>query len=67
MASDFIDVLYLDANNKIIAIDEEMKPGKVGKRIKSAQAVVEFPAGKIKRAGIEVEQIVEFVNDFKDL
>jgi len=58
-----IDVLYLDKNNNIVAINEEMKPGKIGKRVKKAVSVVELPSGKVKRAGIEVGQTVEVIKE----
>jgi uncharacterized protein len=55
-----IDVLYLDINNIIVAIDEDMKPGKIGKHVKGAVAVVELPSGKIKETCIAIGQAVEF-------
>ena len=56
-----IDVLYLDINNIIIAIDEDMKPGKVGRIVKSATTVVELNSGKVKETNTKVGQAVEFV------
>lgn len=44
-----IDVLYLDAEKNIISINEDMKPSKIGKRVKNAKSVVELPRGKIKK------------------
>ena len=58
-----IDVLYLDKNNNILHIDEEMKPGKVGKHVKKAVSVVELPSGKAKERGVEAGQAVEFIDD----
>jgi len=58
-----IDVLYLDKNNNILHIDEEMQPGKIGKRVKKAISVVELPSGKAKSSQIEVGQAVEFIGD----
>ena len=58
-----IDVLYLDKNNNILAIDEDMKPGRIGRRVKESAAVVELPMGKIKKEGIEAGQTVEFLKD----
>jgi uncharacterized membrane protein (UPF0127 family) len=57
-----IDVLYLDINNIIVAIDEDMKPGKIGKHVKNAVAVVELPSGKIKETCIAVGQAIEFIS-----
>lgn len=56
-----IDVLYLDINNIVLAIDEDMKPGRIGKNVKNAVAVVELPAGKAKEACIMIGQAVEFI------
>ena len=56
-----IDVLYLDVNNKILSMDEDLKPGKIGKHVKDAKSVVELPSGKIKTAGIKVGQTVELI------
>jgi uncharacterized protein len=56
-----IDVLYLDINNKILAMDEDMKPGKIGKHQKGAVAVVELPSGRAKETNTKIGQVVEFV------
>jgi len=58
-----IDVLYLDRNNVILAIDEDIKPWKIGKRVKKAVSVVELPSGRAKKTGVEVGQTVEFIQD----
>jgi uncharacterized membrane protein (UPF0127 family) len=56
-----IDVLYLDKNHRILAIDEEMKPGRLGTVRRGAVAVVELTNGKVKEKGIKVGQTVEFI------
>lgn len=58
-----IDVLYLDANNTILAIDEELKPGRIGSPVKNAVSVVELPSGRAKKLGIKAGQIVEFLQN----
>lgn len=58
-----IDVLYLDASNNILAIDEDMKPGKIGKRVRNAVSVVELPSGKIKKLDIKIGQTITFNQD----
>jgi uncharacterized membrane protein (UPF0127 family) len=57
-----IDVLYLDANNNILSIDENLQPGKIGKRVKKAVVVIELPKGKIKEKDIKVGQTVAILN-----
>lgn len=54
-----IDVLYVNKENTILAIDENMKPGKIGKKIKGAAAVVELRAGKIKESNIKIGQALQ--------
>jgi uncharacterized protein len=56
-----IDVLYLDRNNNILAIDVNMQPGKIGKHVKNAVSVVELPSGKVKKSGVKIGQTVEFL------
>ena len=56
-----IDVLYLDRSNNILAIEEVLKPGKIGKRVKNALSVVELPSGRIKKLGLKIGQAVEFL------
>jgi uncharacterized protein len=56
-----IDVLYLDINNKILAIDENMAPGKIGEVRKGAVAVVELKGGKVKETLTKIGQAIEFI------
>lgn len=56
-----IDVLYLDSNNIILAIDEDMKPSRVGRFVKNAVAVVELSSGRAKQTHTEIGQAVEFI------
>lgn len=57
-----IDVLYLDSNNKIISIDENLKPCKIGKLVINAKYIIELPDGKIKENDIKVGQTVSFIS-----
>jgi uncharacterized protein len=56
-----IDVIYLDDKNSILAIDEDMKPGKIGKHVKNAVSVVELPSGKVKKLEVKIGQTVTFI------
>ena len=56
-----IDVLYLDKNNIIQAIDEDMKPGKLGKYRKNVVAVIELSSGKVTETQTKVGQVVEIL------
>lgn len=57
-----IDVLYLDSKNNIVFIDENLKPGKIGKLVINAKSVIELRKGKIKESDIKVGQTVAFVS-----
>ena len=41
-------------------MDEEMEPGRIGKKVKNAISVVELPGGRIKAASLKTGQSVEF-------
>jgi uncharacterized membrane protein (UPF0127 family) len=55
-----IDVLYLDKDKRIVHMDEEMEPGKIGKKVENAISVVELPGGRIKTKSLKLGQSVEF-------
>lgn len=56
-----IDVLYLDKKNKVISIDENLKPGRIGKLVRNAKSVIELPKGKIKKSFLEIGQEVDIL------
>lgn len=56
-----IDVLYLDKNNNIIYLDENMKPGKIGRHVKNGSSIIEIPSGKVKNKGIKIGQTILFI------
>lgn len=58
-----IDVLYLDHNYKILAIDEKMKPGKIGKSVKGAVAVIELQGGRANETNMKVGQVIQITNE----
>jgi uncharacterized membrane protein (UPF0127 family) len=47
-----IDVIYLTREGKVLKIDEDMKPGTIGERIKESKSVLEIPAGSCREEGI---------------
>ena len=49
-----IDVLYMNEQNIIVAIEESVEPGKVGKLYADASSVVELPAGTVQETGTMV-------------
>ncbi len=58
-----IDVLYLDINNKILAIDENMEPKKIGKLQKKAVSVIELSNGRIKATKTQIGQVVKIIKE----
>ncbi|MFA9556304.1 DUF192 domain-containing protein [Evansella sp. AB-rgal1] len=56
-----IDILYINKDNQVVAIDEALAPGKVGKRYKGAHSVVELSAGTVKRSETKVGQKMKFI------
>ena len=46
-----IDVLYVDANNRIVGIDPDLKTWRFGRRRGKARFVIEIPSGTAARTG----------------
>ncbi|MBH0229183.1 DUF192 domain-containing protein [Halobacillus yeomjeoni] len=49
-----IDVLYLNKDNVIVAVEEKLEPGRTGKRYADAYSVVELPAGTLMKTGTDI-------------
>ncbi|MBS4197904.1 DUF192 domain-containing protein [Lederbergia citri] len=49
-----IDVLYLDKENRIAAIDQDLKPGKLGTYYPGVESVVELPSGTVEKTRVSV-------------
>ncbi|WP_407269465.1 DUF192 domain-containing protein [Radiobacillus sp. PE A8.2] len=56
-----IDILYVNKNNIVVAIDEALEPGKVGKRYADAVSVIELPAGAAKKSLTRVGHNLNFI------
>ncbi|MDQ0256990.1 uncharacterized membrane protein (UPF0127 family) [Evansella vedderi] len=56
-----LDILYIDKSDTIVAIDEAMAPGKVGRHYRKAASVIELPAGKVKETETKVGQSLKFI------
>lgn len=48
-----IDVVYVDKQDQVVAIDRAMKPWAVGKIYKQCTYVVELPAGTVDQTGCQ--------------
>lgn len=55
-----IDVIFIDKNNKILYIEDSMRPGKVSKVVRHARGVVELCAGRAAECGIKTGDILSF-------
>lgn len=54
-----IDVLYLDKDNRVVAIDANLKPWRIGSLHRGVKRVLELPAGSAARSGTLVgDQLV---------
>jgi len=49
-----IDILYVDKEKRVLAMDHTMRPWQVGKIHWKSHAVVELPAGTLQRTGTEI-------------
>ncbi|WP_083465485.1 DUF192 domain-containing protein [Thalassobacillus sp. C254] len=58
-----IDVIYLNHNKEVIGMEENLKPGRVGKRVPGARSVLELPAGRIRKTAVTKGQSLVLVRD----
>lgn len=49
-----IDVLYVDKQHKVVALDRAMKPWAIGKIYRKSQYVIETPVGTIDRSRTQI-------------
>lgn len=56
-----IDAVFLDGDQKIVALIPRMSPGKASPYIKKARHVLELPEGTIERHGLEREMSLNIV------
>jgi uncharacterized membrane protein (UPF0127 family) len=54
-----IDVIYLDRDNRIVGVDKEMRPWRIGGIYRGAKRVLELPAGIIEQSGTAVGDRLE--------
>jgi uncharacterized protein len=48
-----IDVLYVDKEDRVVALDEAMQPWAVGRIYRASRYVIELPAGTIAATGTQ--------------
>jgi uncharacterized protein len=49
-----IDVLYVDGDDRVIGVDERMKPWRIGRIYAKGRYVIELPAGTLAQTGTRV-------------
>lgn len=54
-----LDILFIDKEGKVVAVEEQMKPGKIGKLVRKAKGVIELPAGTIQASKTEENQVIK--------
>jgi uncharacterized protein len=47
-----LDIAYTDGSLRVLAVENSLKPWRVGKYVKGAKAVLELPDGTLERCGI---------------
>lgn len=55
-----IDVIFLDAENRIIKIMERVPPNRFGPLVRGARAALELPAGVCSSTGTGVGDIIQY-------
>ncbi|MFZ5967139.1 MAG: DUF192 domain-containing protein [Bacillota bacterium] len=58
-----IDVLHLDSNQRVVLIEENISPGKVGKTTPATVEIVELNAGKIRETETKMGHSLYFVDE----
>ncbi len=62
-----IDVLYLDADRRIVRIYRELKPWRIAAISRRTRSVLELPAGTLERCPARVGDLLEFEQAGNDL
>jgi uncharacterized protein len=55
-----IDVAFLDANKRIIALHHALKPRRISKIVFRAEGVLELAAGKLRETDTGIGDVIEF-------
>jgi protein-S-isoprenylcysteine O-methyltransferase Ste14/uncharacterized membrane protein (UPF0127 family) len=58
-----IDVVFLDSDNRIVYIIENMKPRRVSRSVKNARSVLELPAGMCEKYGLKDGDLLDLKVD----
>ena len=54
-----IDVLYVSAKDRVLAIDRGMRPWAIGRILRASRYVLELPAGQADSTGTQVGDVID--------
>jgi uncharacterized membrane protein (UPF0127 family) len=57
-----IDAIFLDKENKVIALKKDLKPNRLSPIYLKASSVIELPSGTIDKAEIKIEDKLKFID-----
>jgi len=55
-----IDVIYINGQKKVIRIDDNMVPNRIGKFISNSRYILEVPVGTIKKSHTHINDQLNF-------
>jgi len=47
-----LDLVFLDAENRVVATECSVAPGRISRKVRTASSILELPAGAIERLGV---------------
>ncbi|MBQ7102001.1 MAG: DUF192 domain-containing protein [Clostridia bacterium] len=54
-----LDVIYLDKDNTVVKVDENVQPGRICKTVRNAKSVIEMKAFAASKLGINQGDVLE--------
>ena len=55
-----IDVVHIDAEYRVVGLEQRLLPGRLGTSFPHSESVIELPAGSIERNGLRIGDSVYF-------
>ena len=56
-----LDIVFLDKNNRVVHIAENIKPWRLSKIVRSATTAIELPINSVKASRTEIGDTLEFL------
>lgn len=47
-----LDLVFVDGENRVVALDQRVTPGRISRKVRAASSVLELPAGAIERLAL---------------